>query len=96
MARYRIALTNNQAYQSFYATLSGRVIQFRLRWLTLYGFYAVDLYENGQPLTLGRGLHSGVNIVEGLLTGLGSITLEGHPATVANLGVDNTLVYNDG
>lgn len=95
MARYSISVANNLAYQSFFANLGGRVIQFRVRWLTLYGFFAADLYEDGQPITLGRALHPGINIVEGLLTGLGSISLEGKKATLANFGVENKLVYSD-
>lgn len=95
MARYSISVVNNQAYQSFFANLGGRVIEFRVRWLTLYGFFAADLYEDSEAITLGRALHPNVNIVEGLLTGLGSISLEGKKPTLANFGVENRLVYSD-
>lgn len=96
MAQYRIPLQASGAYPRFTVYLSGRTLEFRLRWLTLYGFLAVDIYEDGQPITLGRGLNPGVNLLAGLNTGLGAITLEGGAPTLSNIGTANQLVYDDG
>jgi len=91
----RIPLNNQSPYQRFSVQLSNRLIEFELRWLVQYEFYAVNLYEAGVPITLGRGLHPGVNIVKGLNSGLGAIYLEGQSPTIENLGINNRLLYDD-
>jgi len=96
MAILNIPLNSGAPYQRFSVDLSGRLLTFELRWLNQYSFFAVDISENGTPITQGRGLHPGVNLVNGLLTGLGSIYLVGEPPTIANLGVANKLRYDDG
>lgn len=80
-------------YQRMTATLSERVITIRLRWLQQYGFYAVDLLEGSDPITLGRGLHPGIDLLAGLNTGLGTLMLEGRAPTLENLGRRNRLIY---
>ena len=91
----RIPLNSKAPYQRFTVQLSDRLIEFELRWLVQYDFFAVNLYEAGEAITLGRGLHPGVNIVKGLNSGLGSIYLDGQSPTIDNLGVSNRLLYND-
>lgn len=92
---FTIPLRPGRTYQRFKTELSGRLIRFELRWLEQYQFYAVDLYEGDETITQGRGLHPGMNLVAGLLTGLGAIYLEGEAPTINNLGVDNKLRYDD-
>lgn len=91
----RIELTAGAAYQRFFAELSGRLITFEIRWMTNYGFFAVDIYEGDEAITLGRGLNPGTNLVAGLNTGLGAIHLEGNAPTIGNLGVSNRLLYEE-
>lgn len=92
---YNIPLTSGSTYQRFSADLSGRLIRFEMRWLYQYEFFAVDIYEGDTPITQGRGLHPGVNLVAGLMSGLGAIYLEGDAPTVENIGVANKLRYDD-
>lgn len=92
---YNLPLNSGSTYQRFTAELSGRVLRFELRWMYQYEFFAVDIYEGETAITQGRGLHPGINLVGGLLTGLGAIYLEGDSPTVDNLGVDNKLRYDD-
>lgn len=92
---YNIPLPSPKPYFGFSVQLSGRTLELQFRWLYLYGFYAVDVYEEGQALTLGRGLHPQMNILAYDQTGLGSLYLEGDQPTLENLGVANRLRYND-
>lgn len=92
---YNIPFPSNAPYFGFDIQLSERTLRLELRWLYLYGFYAVDVYENGDALTLGRGLHPQMNILAYDQTGLGQLYLEGDSPTLSNLGVDNKLRYND-
>ncbi|MCE8034623.1 hypothetical protein EKK97_14060 [Billgrantia tianxiuensis] len=92
--RYEIPLEQG-AYQRMTVTLSERVITLRLRWLHQYGFYAIDILEGGDPITLGRGLHPGINLLAGLNTGLGTLMLEGRQPTLDNLGRRNRLIYEE-
>ena len=96
MTRYRIPLEAGRAYQSFTANMDGRNITFRLHWQTLYGYFLVGIWEGETPITLGRGLNPGINLLAGLNETLGSITLEGRRPTVANLGIENRLIWDDG
>lgn len=86
-----IPLTAGLPHQRFHVELNGRTVTVRLYWSTRYGFYCVDLYEGETPLALGRALHPGIDLLHGLNLGLGQLYLEGRPATVANLGIDNKL-----
>lgn len=97
--RYNIPLQANAPRQTFVTQLDGNMYRFRLRWLTLYEYFAVDLYEGtdadaGAAITLGRGLFPQMNIVRGLNLGMGSIALEGDVPTVSNLGKENRLIYD--
>lgn len=92
--RYLIPLEPGP-YQRMTVTLSERVITLRLRWLMQYEFYAVDILEGGEPITLGRGLHPDVNLLAGLNTGLGTLMLEGKQPTLENLGRRNRLIYEE-
>jgi len=96
MTRYRIPLENGSAYQTFTANLGGRNIEFRLHWQTLYGYFLVGIYENGEPITLGRGLNPGIDLLGGLNQDIGSLTLEGRQPTIRNLGIENRLIWDDG
>lgn len=91
----RIPLTAGLPYQRFSVQLSGRLIEFELRWMAQYAFFAVNLFEDGEPITLGRGLNPGINLVKGLNSGLGAIYLEGRQPTINSLGERNRLLYDD-
>ncbi|EMB4322236.1 hypothetical protein RJ492_001208 [Pluralibacter gergoviae] len=86
-----IPLNSGFAYQRFSVQLGNHFLKFRLEWLTRFKYYTVDIYENDQPIVLGRALHPGVNLVAGLNTDIGIISLEGESPTVANLGKSNQL-----
>jgi uncharacterized protein DUF6983 len=88
-----IPLSGGFAFQRFRVQLGEHYLAFRLRWLTRYGYYCVDILENGQPVVLGRALHPDVNILAGLNTNIGAIYLRGESPTVSNLGVDNKLEW---
>lgn len=88
-----IPLVPGRPFLRFRASLSERQFVFDLNWSTRYGFYSVDVYEDGNAVILGRGLHPDVDIFHGLNLGIGKLYLSGAPATVKNLGISNELRY---
>lgn len=87
-----ITLTQNYAFQDFTATLGDNTLNFKFKWLTRYGYYSVDILDiDNNPITFGRALHPGVNLLSGLNINLGRIVLEGEQPTIDNLGLDNKL-----
>lgn len=88
-----IPLNSGSAFQRFSVSLSGQMVRFELRWLTRFSLFLVDIHVAGNALVQGRALLPGQDLLEGVITDLGTITLEGDPATVANLGQSNRLVY---
>ncbi|HDS6411025.1 TPA: hypothetical protein QHZ98_003833 [Klebsiella oxytoca] len=88
-----IPLSGGYAFQRFRVQLGNHYLVFRLRWLTLYRYFCVDVYENGEPVALGRALLPGINLLDGLNTGIGQIILRGVEPTPENLGIDNQLQW---
>lgn len=88
-----IPLSSGFAFQRFRVQLGNHYLILRLRWLTLYRYFCVDIYEEGEPVTLGRALLPGINLLDGLNTGIGTIILRGDEPTPDNLGIDNQLQW---
>ncbi|CNH77782.1 phage baseplate plug family protein [Yersinia pekkanenii] len=89
-----IPLTNGLAYQKLTVTVGDFNLWFYLRWLTRYGYFTVDIHDaNGTPIALGRALHVGIDLLSGINTNIGKISLDGESATIANLGVNNKLKW---
>lgn len=94
MTQYVIPLNASAPYQEFTVNVAGRQFFFRLRWLALYKFFVVDIYENNEPLTFGRGLHPGVNLLKIPVSfNKSRLFLEGATPTLNNLGSANRLIY---
>lgn len=90
-----IPLEPRLPFFNFRVTLSGRPFRIFLHWSTRFSYYSVSIYEDGQPLIQGRGLHPDQNLFHGLNLNLGSLYLEGEPATPDNLGIGNELRYEE-
>lgn len=88
-----IPLSSGYAFQRFRVQLGNHYLVFRLRWLTLHRYFCVDIYESGEPVTLGRALLPGINLLDGLNTRIGKIILRGEEPTPENLGIDNQLQW---
>ncbi|ENY3036317.1 phage baseplate plug family protein [Serratia marcescens] len=88
-----IPLNNGYAFQRFRVQLGNHLLIFRLRWLTRYGYFCVDIFDGDIPVTLGRALHPGVNLLSGLNTDLGRLVLEGENPRVDTLGLNNRLIW---
>ncbi len=87
-----IPLTRGLADFSFNSTLNDATLRFNVRWLTRYSYFVVDIRDaTGNPITLGRGLHVGVNLLAGLNIDIGRLVLDGETPTMENLGVTNNL-----
>lgn len=88
-----IPLSSGHAFQRFRIQLGSHFLVFRLRWLTRFEYFCVDILENGEPVALGRALHPDVNLLAGLNTDIGELYLRGESPTVSNLGRDNKLEW---
>ncbi len=89
-----IPLTNGLAYQKLTVTLNDFNLGLYFLWLTRYGYFTVDIYDSGgSPIVLGRALHVGVNLLSGINSSIGAISLDGDPPTIANLGINNKLKW---
>lgn len=88
-----IPLNRGVAYQRFRVQLSNHMLIFRLRWLTRFGYFCVDIYEGDVPIVLGRALHPGVNLLSGINTTIGAILLDGDSPKIDTLGVTNRLIW---
>lgn len=88
-----IPLSSGYSYQRFRVQLDTHYLVFRLRWLTRFHYFCVDIYENGEPVVLGRALHPNVDLLAGLNTNIGKLYLRGESPTVSNLGVTNKLEW---
>ncbi len=96
MTTYTIPLNANVAYQKFSVTLSDTPITMRISYLASYQYFVADVYVNSELKIAGRGLHPNIDLLQGLKLGIGTLYLRGKAATISNLGVDNTLVFDDG
>lgn len=94
MTRRRIDLEPDTPHQRFQTELSGELVAIELHWLTEWEYFRADIYDDdGEPITLGRGLHPDQDLLAGTGAGLGKLYLEGRAPTVANLGEDNRLIH---
>lgn len=90
-----IPLESGFSFIKFKVVLSSRLFTFRLRWMTAYQFYSVDVIEGTDDVVLGRGLHPDTDLFEGLNLNVGRLYLDGDAATVDNLGSSNVLRYEE-
>lgn len=88
-----IPLQAGSAFQRFSVNLNDTLVTFKIQWQTRYGLFVVDLLDGDTVITAGRGLHPNINLLDGLVTDLGRIYLEGQRPTIENLGVANKLRY---
>ncbi|HHT7519864.1 Uncharacterised protein [Klebsiella oxytoca] len=88
-----VPLSSGYSFQKFRIQLGPHYLIFRLRWLTRFEYFCVDIYEQDEPIVLGRALHPGVNLLAGLNTTIGSLILRGESPTVSNLGIENKLEW---
>lgn len=88
-----IPLNNGAAFQKLRVQLGSHYLQFRIRWMTVYQYFYVDIFEGEIPIALGRGLHPDVDLLYGLNTTIGSLCLRGKQPTIDNLGIENKLEW---
>ncbi|WP_416211212.1 phage baseplate plug family protein [Kosakonia sacchari] len=88
-----IPLSSGYSFQKFRVQLGQHYLIFRLRWLTRFEYFCVDIYEQDKPVVLGRALHPGVDLLAGLNTTIGALILRGESPTVTNLGEANKLEW---
>lgn len=89
-----ILLIPGFAYASFNVTNKNIQLRIHLHWLTRYSYYSVDIFDSEMnPVAMGRALHPGMDLLDGLNVNMGSLILEGEQPTMGNLGMDNRLVW---
>lgn len=85
--------------QALSCQLGANNLRIKIQWMTRYSKFRVDIsYVNGLPITQGRILNVGVNLLDGLYprATMGALVMLGDDPTPANLGIDNELVWSDG
>lgn len=94
MSRFKISLPQNEPFIKTSITLGDSEYELNLDWSYNGGFYRVRLLSDGVELPVGgKGLNPGVDLLETLKLGIGKLYLEGEQPTLANLSLDNRLVY---
>lgn len=94
MSRFKIPLPQNEPYITTTVVLGEVEYEMHLDWSYNGEFYRVRLIDNGIDLPLaGKGLNPEVDILATLRLGIGKLYLEGAQPTLANLSLDNRLVY---
>jgi len=94
LSRFKIPLPQNEPYITTTVVLGGAEYELHLDWSYNGGYYRVRLIdEDGDLPLMGKGLNPGVDILETLKLGIGKLYLEGAQPTLANLSLDNRLVY---
>lgn len=80
------------AHLSFRITLDDVSVKLRINWLTRFGYFVLDIDADGERVVSGRGLHRGVNLLEGTDIG-GRLSVEGAEPTPDTLGDTAKLRY---
>lgn len=80
------------AHLSFRVTLDDVQVKLRINWLTRFGYFVFDLDADGERITSGRGLHRGLNLLEGTRIG-GRLFVDGIRPTPNTLGRESVLKY---
>lgn len=94
MSRFKIPLPQNEPFIKTSVTLGDSEYELSLDWSYNGEFYRVRLLSEGVELPVGgKGLNPGVDLLETLKLGIGKLYLEGEQPTLANLSLDNRLVY---
>ena len=94
MSRFKIPLPQNEPYITTTVVLGEDEYEMHLDWSYNGEFYRVRLLSEGVELPVGgKGLNPGVDLLETLKLGIGKLYLEGAQPTLANLSLDNRLVY---
>lgn len=87
-------LPQNEPYITTTVVLGEDEYEMHLDWSYNGEFYRVRLLSEGVELPVGgKGLNPGVDLLETLKLGIGKLYLEGEQPTLANLSLDNRLVY---
>ena len=94
MSRFKMPLPQNEPYITTTVVLGEDEYEMHLDWSYNGEFYRVRLLSEGVELPVGgKGLNPGVDLLETLKLGIGKLYLEGEQPTLANLSLDNRLVY---
>jgi hypothetical protein len=94
LTRFSFSLPQNEPYITSNIALGGVEYEMHLDWSYNGGYYRVRLIdESGDLPLMGKGLNPGVDLLETLKLGIGKLYLEGAQPTLANLSLDNRLVY---
>ena len=93
MSRSIVSLQPSGAFIEFSCQL-GALYRFKLDWNTTHSFFMVSISDaNGKKIVSCRGLHLGVNIMDGITSFNGTLKIEGEPPTPYNLGVSCKLIW---
>ena len=90
-----IPLQGNAAHQKFSMQLGERFFDFELNYITRFGGWALDIYEEEALLIAGAKLEPNVDLTALFDLGMGRLLFVGSEPTFENLGINNSLVWVD-
>ena len=90
-----IELTGGVPFQSIDANLGGNAVTLRLSYVTLISAWAMDIYQEGEPLFAGIMLRSNADMLEswGVRKTFGAMSLIGTEPGFDDLGDGNVLIW---
>lgn len=80
------------AHLSFRVTLNDVQVKLRINWLTRFKYFVYDLDADGERIISGRGLHRGLNLLEGTSVN-GRLFVDGISPNPNTLGRESVLKY---
>lgn len=101
MTNYKIDLLPVAA-QNISAPLGSNELTMKIQWQERFGYFRIDISDqSGNILTAGRVMNIGPDMLSQLYPSnesakYGSMKMVGSTPTPENLGIDNSLVWNNG
>lgn len=89
---------STNAHQKFSVQLDGKIIGFEINYMAYLDdpAWSMNLTYDGYPIVNGAMLQPGCDVIQNYRAGIGSLVFVGDPATLDNLGINNTLVWVGG
>jgi len=93
MTTRTVPIRNPSAHFNFDLEVNQQRLRIHLDWLTRFEYFIVKVTgTDGETLISGRGLHPQIDQFKDIDLDIGSLYLQGRPATPDNLGVENSLI----
>lgn len=83
------------AHQTQFVQLGDNFLEFKINYITRFGCWSVDIFNEGVSVAYGAMLVPGSDIVGVYNAGIGRLIFIGDEPTLDNLGTANSLVWEE-